>query len=703
MGKNANRGLIGYLVLITVLFAFALHLVSCDNGQDKRVSPQPDTPAEPENPDDTDPDTPEDPDGPDDPDDVKPLYERCVHSLKFNQEDGKYLSEITIPNDLDIASGYLVMVNSADTEGSCPQKPAHSISVTSSSGSELLLGVSDYNQSNQMRSSTLSCLSNNETARSGRFNHRRSPSVPMDILKSLGDFDSGLSSKSAPQGISQKNDDKPEVGSVRTFKVYSESYDPNSGYSGEYVDVEAELKRLVTRNTSNGDRTLYLYLQQNLQNKGNIVSDDELDIIADCFFGEADDDGVYSKNGIYGTITNLFASDEGLITGNPDKTEDSWCLNNIIPNTDELVILFCDIDGQGPDVEEGYVTGFFDYANYLRNDALQRVGMTYKMTNEVPILFVHAYKSGGTDLRSSLITIAHEYQHLIHNQYFGDLAYAATGLNTRKDDTFTDEMLSLAVESLLAKWLSDFASAKTGRSIVVEDPFHILLSQNGLVSGFVSSDSENQDFFKEGKGPYLLDSFGTQAAVWHYVEGNNEQQIRETDRKQLIDYGRAAGFAHYILVNFGTDCFKSYFDFGRSGFIRGMIPALKRTAQTLDSSYSVADFLNQYACAALLSPSCEAQAPYLFNKKAFFDVGGLSVPSVDISQYYSHALGTKGIKDSDTASGERFEPITVNLYKVLQNGNLKKGDVIDISIDSAPSPSLDMKLVLIPAAAADSN
>ena len=93
----------------------------------------------------------------------------------------------------------------------------------------------------------------------------------------------------------------------------------------------------------------------------------------------------------------------------------------------------------------------------------------------------------------------------------------------------------------------------------------------------------------------------------------------------------------------------------------------------------------------------------MFNKKAFFDVGDLSVPSVDISQYYSHALGTKGIKDSDTASGERFEPITVNLYKVLQNGNLKKGDVIDISIDSAPSPSLDMKLVLIPAAAADSN
>ncbi len=629
------------------------------------------------------------------------LCEHCVHELKFELKDGKRQCHVVASDDLDISSAWLVFLNSSGTARSGVKKPKHSVSVRLAEQSGVPFELSSSRD-----------VGSNAVPESSARRHKspRRVSLDYDTLRKISDFESGecISSRKADSDFSKsdsvlkgktisENDEPLAIGSVRTFKVYYDSVIDSEEFKSGYREVSAELKHLSRKQTDNGERTLLLYLQEGLKDAGNIPSAEDFALISDCFFDV-----------MYPLATQVFGNDEGKVTGNPDKTESEWSLDNFITNTDELAVLFCDIDDQGPDFKEGYVYGFFDQSNYIKPEAMSQPQWNGYETNGIPLICIHAYKAGGDDLGTSLLTMLHEFQHLIHSQHLGELA-SLSSLKVSKPDVFIDELFSLAIEELAAKRLIEYAKEKHERDLIVEDPFCVLSNAHGLEFGVIgSTERAGDEIFKKGKGPYVLDSFGYDITAWHSPDdASNENERKEADRKQLVDYGRAAAFAHYILLNYGIGCFKEYLDKAVPGFNRGLMPAIASVInaeraqsggfEQASSSYDIASFMKDFAIAALMSGVSGTCAPISFNKASFVEVAGMKVPSVNLHQYYANGSGARGIRNSHILNGEAFDGFSINYYSVLQDvAELNKGDTIAITLDSSLSSYVDALLVLVP-------
>ena len=635
------------------------------------------------------------------------LFDRCVHDLKFELKNGKRRCDVVVPDDLDISSAWLVFLNSSSTVRPSARKSNHDASVQFAESEGAIIGLSS------LRAAGLNTVSESPARR-----HKPPRRIPFDCGWSdcafegdahVVDSSSGITAddcflkdESAPKskGISEK-DELPKIGSVRSFKVYYDSVINSEEFKSGYREVSAELKHSSRRRTVNGERTLLLYLQEGLKDAGNLPSSDEFAFISDCFFDV-----------IYPLATQVFGSDEGEITGNSDKTDDRWCVDNIIGNTDELALLFCDIDDQGPDFKDGYVYGFFDQTNYIRPEAITGSLWAGCESSGIPLICLHAYKAGGEDLGTLLLTIIHEFQHLIHGQHLGDLVNSKRNSVSSGDfnaDTFVEELFSNAIEELAAKRLMDYAKEKLGRDLIAEDPFCVLTSAYGLEFGAISpTEPADAEVFRKGKGPYVIDSFDSNISAWHDASrALDENERDEANRKQLVDYGRAAAFAHYILMNYGVGCFKEYLDKAVPGFNNGLIPAIARiisaeneqenASEQSSSSYSIRSFIKDFAVAALMSGVSGTTAPLSFNKASFAEVAGMKIPSVNLHQYYSNASGTRGIRNSHVLNGENFDSLSINYYSVLQDvAELNKGDTISIILDSALASYIDVLLVLVP-------
>lgn len=395
-------------------------------------------------------------------------------------------------------------------------------------------------------------------------------------------------------------------------------------------------------------RSILVWADTTLKTSSSVPSDEEYQKIADAFLKEG------FNNDIYDVVTDTFGSDIGLYNG---RGGDPRIQNYTTSDVDTINILYIDIDGAGePALGKTYTAGYYSSADYIIDGKVKDQYGNIIRSNERPMFYMHAYTAGGDYFASSLTTIAHEFQHLVHDQYYNanlDACYTNRAIN----NSFITETFSTASEILTAKFLRDLTSQS------VEGPFYVGYNEND--KGYLEKENDYDRAYMtatiNGRGPLALSVFNSNAGQSVAMNSNN------TWNYSLYDYGKDAALAHYLVVNYGREFFKKYTS---STYYKKGIDTINTVLDIIrelkgDSSYSMEQFLKDYGAAMLLSRvngnDGGISAPYEYNKKGWYDIGGLSVGSVNLWQYKDMVNHIYGFKTYD---GPALYPYSVQFAKI---------------------------------------
>ena len=395
-------------------------------------------------------------------------------------------------------------------------------------------------------------------------------------------------------------------------------------------------------------RSILVWADTTLKTSSSVPSNEEYQKIADAFLKEG------FNNDIYDVVTGTFGSDIGLYNGRGGDPSLQYLTTS---DVDTINILYIDIDGAGePAPGKTYTAGYYSSADYIIDGKVKDQYGNIIRSNERPMFYMHAYTAGGDYFASSLTTIAHEFQHLVHDQYYNanlDACYTNRAIN----NSFITETFSTASEILTAKFLRDLTSQS------VPGPFYV--GYKGNDKGYLEKENSYDPAYTtatiNGRGPYALAVFNSNAGYNGAMNSNN------TWNKSLYDYGKDAALAHYLVVNYGREFFKKY---ASSIYYKKGIDTIKTVLDVIkqlkgDSAYSMEQFLKDYGAAMLLSRvngnGGGISAPYGYNKKGWYDIGGLFVGSVNLWQYKDKVNHIYGFKTYD---GPALYPYSVQFAKL---------------------------------------
>ena len=395
-------------------------------------------------------------------------------------------------------------------------------------------------------------------------------------------------------------------------------------------------------------RSILVWADTTLKTSSSVPSDEEYQKIADAFLKEG------SNNDIYDVVTDTFGSDIGFYNG---RGGDPIVKNFTTSDVDTINILYIDIDGAGePAPGKTYTAGYYSSADYFIDGKVKDQYGNIIRSNERPMFYMHAYTAGGDYFASSLTTIAHEFQHLVHDQYYNanlDACYNNRAIN----NSFITETFSTASEILTAKFLRDLTYQS------VEGPFYVGYKKND--KGYLEKENDYDRAYMtatiNGRGPLALSVFNSNAGQSVAMNSNS------TWNDSLYDYGKDAALAHYLVVNYGREFFKKYtsLTYYKKGIdtINTVLDVIKELKG--DNAYSMEQFLKDYGAAMLLSRvngnDGGISAPYEYNKKGWYDIGGLSVGSVNLWQYKDKVKHIYGFKTYD---GPALYPYSVQFAKL---------------------------------------
>ena len=402
-------------------------------------------------------------------------------------------------------------------------------------------------------------------------------------------------------------------------------------------------------------------------------TDDEYKKIADIFLKKGSD------NDIYDVITGTFGSDIGLLNGNGGQQTSKFFITDV----ESINILYANVKNQGFP-SGGYIAGYYTNGDYI-------LQTSNPSSNECPMFYMHAYTAGGDYFASSLTTLAHEFQHLVHDQYYNANLDACL-TNRAINNSFIAETFSTASEILTAKFLRNLTFQS------VEGPFYV--GYNGNDKGYLEKENDyDRDYMTaihNGRGPYALSVFNSNA---EQNNSNAEQNVamnsNSTWNDELYDYGKDAALAHYLVVNYGREFFKKYtsLTYYNKGIdtINTVLDVIRELKG--DSNYSMEQFLKDYGAAMLLSRvngnGGGISAPYGYNKKGWYNIGGLSVGSVNLWQYRDIVNRIYGFKTYD---GSALYPYSVQFAKL--------SDSVSSGENSLPSTfdpgSVQYQVVIVP-------
>ena len=396
-------------------------------------------------------------------------------------------------------------------------------------------------------------------------------------------------------------------------------------------------------------RSILVWADTTLKTSSSVPSNEEYQKIADAFLKEG------FNNDIYDVVTDTFGSDIGLYNG---RGGDPRIQNYTTSDVDTINILYIDIDGAGePAPGKTYTAGYYSSADYFIDGSVTDQNGKIIRSNERPMFYMHAYTAGGDYFASSLTTIAHEFQHLVHDQYYNanlDACYTNIAIN----NSFITETFSTASEILTAKFLRDLTSQS------VEGPFYVGYNEND--KGYLEKENDYDRAYMtatiNGRGPLALSVFNSNAEEQSVAMNSNS-----TWNDSLYDYGKDAALAHYLVVNYGREFFKKYtsLTYYKKGIdtINTVLDVIKELKG--DNAYSMEQFLKDYGAAMLLSRvngnDGGISAPYEYNKKGWYDIGGLSVGSVNLWQYKDKVKHIYGFKTYD---GPALYPYSVQFAKL---------------------------------------
>lgn len=564
------------------------------------------------------------------------------------QRADKYLPQIdegstsyNVDPSLEGAEAWAVLVNPTDEEMTKPSLPNLQVM---SEGDKMLLSAKDV-----------------EPTSNGPYKIHR-PYQPVII-----DEDALLSATGAKEKLVTR------VMSTSVARV-SHKLKEEETFWVENSQITASLKGM-NENVTVADgttRSVLVWADTTLKTSSSVPSDEEYQKIADAFLKEG------FNNDIYDVVTGTFGSDIGLYNGRGGDPSLQYLTTS---DVDTINILYIDIDGAGePAPGKTYTAGYYSSADYIIDGKVKDQYGNIIRSNERPMFYMHAYTAGGDYFASSLTTIAHEFQHLVHDQYYNanlDACYTNRAIN----NSFITETFSTASEILTAKFLRDLTSQS------VAGPFYV--GYNGNDKGYL--DPAYTKATINGRGPYALSVFNSNAG-----EKNVAMNSNNTWNKSLYDYGKDAALAHYLVVNYGRKFFKKYTS---STYYNKGIDTINTVLDVIkelkgDNTYLMDQFLKDYGAAMLLSRvngnGGGISAPYGYNKKGWYDIGGLSVGSVNLWQY--RVYGTKDSYGFKTYDGLALYPYSVQFAKI--SDSVRGGEN---SLPSTFDPgSVEYQVVIVP-------
>jgi hypothetical protein len=272
--------------------------------------------------------------------------------------------------------------------------------------------------------------------------------------------------------------------------------------SGGYESTLSTLRVTRTVYTEFGYKTLSVYVSDDSFDSGNgcdkksCVNQEMVDILADKFLKSG------SNNDIYDWETNIFGEEWG--------PEVSLMQSNLIGETDEIVILLTDIDGDN-DSGNGTIGYFWP------KDTLTDI----KGSNREIMFYIDSVMYASRDNRDfwsieskmpmeTISTLAHEFQHML--SFYQKSILRGDG---KAVDVWLDEILSCSVEYLFSNKIKTF----TPRHISPED---------GSAGSYPISDGQFP-YFNKYINNYTL-------TVWH---------------NRAEEYGGAYALGAYLLQNYG--------------------------------------------------------------------------------------------------------------------------------------------------------
>ena len=462
------------------------------------------------------------------------------------------------------------------------------------------------------------------------------------------------------KNIIQKSDDisSEEVGTKKNFYVLK-------GINS--VLISAECKYKATVDTANGERTLLVYLEDGIVREvyedgetNGVPTDEEIRIYAKMFLDDGPDNDIYDK------MTSAFGNDIGIFNAhksNPYLKDYPGLKDYFISNNDYITILMAGIQKKtnNPFSKSTYYGYYYDMHNLL-NSAIDKIDESYADasayvggSNERSMITLNAYTLSGDYMKNAFTMLAHEFQHLIHEQYFHVLgnAFSMNGHsfnNGRYSPNNTNEKYFNMTElfsSFAESFLAHFIAEKSG--LVVNGPYTV--GGFGYEKGYIDGTEENFDY-NFGRGPYTLQTLGHTVSTWN---------------DDLSSYGLVAGIANYLLVNYGVEVLASYLKAGVLGF-EGIIGAINDIDK--QRKIEMKDFLLEYGDALLLSANPKMKKPYSYNRNGFFSVNGLLVYSVNLWLFLNiDRYDDLGITSPTSNLNNGCDPYSVNFYKVINNAN----------------------------------
>jgi hypothetical protein len=370
------------------------------------------------------------------------------------------------------------------------------------------------------------------------------------------------------------------VGDTRAFM-----YDSTSNTVG------ATLRKKLSATTGNGNRELQLWVADDAWDgageKTHEVTIEMLDAIAPEFLAGGD------SNDIYDWVTNIYGSE--------------WATtpyDNLIPETNQIVILFKDINGD--DAPNGGTVGYFWSKNNFTQDAIAYSNETVMFVID-SVMFANPVGNGGgtTDTewhiedywpQDIILTLAHEFQHMIH--FYQKNVLQSDGYT----DTWLNEMASLATEDLVAD------------KVAVRGPRGITGGSAGL--------------------PYITGGRLPLFNYWNDISLVNWGEVGGT----LPSYSMAYAFGAYLMRNYGGAPLMG--DIVQNGYtdMQAVLSALASRGY----SETEASLLQGFAEAVLRSDDTATIAPTDFNSGTWFSssIDGMAYDLGSINLFnYSYSTG----------------------------------------------------------------
>ena len=449
-----------------------------------------------------------------------------------------------------------------------------------------------------------------------------------------------------------------------------------SGY--EKVDATLRYKRSV--NTPKGEKELLIFVEDDVWDTDLSYASSQITNRIDNAFVQSVADGFLrnGENDIYGIMVNSYGEEWGEVEITERavnyfyaKTDGTTYSENVeyIGVTNQIVLFFARLNGEQT---MGNTLGYFTAAHLQCNSS------SANKSNQSVCLTINAFRAA-YDLNRSISTVAHEFQHAIHNYqrkmkkgYDPDGQYI-NSLKNANADTWVNEMFSVLAQDAVCNTLGDYGPAYQ------ED--------NGISLAGISS----------GRIPGYFQAQRFGVTDWNKISKVLHQPYSAST------YGLVYSLGSYIVRNYGNGFIENYLssdeheyasssDMPSSGNgydneksnAKNMILQAVRSSSAENANVTWADILQGWGAAVLLSDNENAKVPYKLvnnNGADYWYNGvykyGIKIPSINYYNFKTSAVPNTLYDDSpalSTTGPYVFNSLSDRSYDVLPENNTFYGD-----------------------------